>query len=280
MSEECTHDCSSCGASCASRDPKSLLAEPHSNSKIKKVIGIVSGKGGVGKSAVTELLAVTTARRGFHCGILDADITGPSIPKAFGITEKALGNETTIFPVASKKYGIDLMSINLLLPDDTDPVVWRGPVIGGTVKQFWTDVLWDNIDFLFVDMPPGTGDVALTVFQSIPLDGIVVVTSPQDLVSMIVGKALKMANMMNIPILGLVENMSYIECPDCGKKISVFGESHILDVAGEYHVPVLAQMPINPALASACDKGTIEELETNALNDAVNLILETTGINA
>ena len=280
MSEECTHDCSSCGASCASRDPKSLLAEPHSNSKIKKVIGIVSGKGGVGKSAVTELLAVTTARRGFHCGILDADITGPSIPKAFGITEKALGNETTIFPVGSKKYGIDLMSINLLLPDDTDPVVWRGPVIGGTVKQFWTDVLWDNIDFLFVDMPPGTGDVALTVFQSIPLDGIVVVTSPQDLVSMIVGKALKMANMMNIPILGLVENMSYIECPDCGKKISVFGESHILDVAGEYHVPVLAQMPINPALASACDKGTIEELETNALNDAVNLILETTGINA
>ncbi len=280
MSEECTHDCSSCGASCASRDPKSLLAEPHPNSKIKKVIGIVSGKGGVGKSAVTELLAVTTARRGFHCGILDADITGPSIPKAFGITEKALGNETTIFPVASKKYGIDLMSINLLLPDDTDPVVWRGPVIGGTVKQFWTDVLWDNIDFLFVDMPPGTGDVALTVFQSIPLDGIVVVTSPQDLVSMIVGKALKMANMMNIPILGLVENMSYIECPDCGKKISVFGESHILDVAGEYHVPVLAQMPINPALASACDKGTIEELETNVLNDAVNLILETTGINA
>ena len=272
MSEECTHDCSSCGSNCSTRDPKSFLETPHPNSKIGKVIGIVSGKGGVGKSMVTDLLAVEFARRGYHCGILDADITGPSIPKAFGITEKARGNETTIFPVQTKKYGMDVMSINLLLEDETDPVVWRGPVIGGTVKQFWTDTLWDNVDYLFVDMPPGTGDVALTVFQSIPVDGIVVVTSPQDLVSMIVGKAMKMAELMNIPVLGLVENMSYAECPDCGKKIPVFGESHIGDVAAQYHVPVLAQMPINPALAAACDNGTVEDLECSYLSDAAMVI--------
>ena len=272
MSEECTHDCSSCSSNCASRDPQSFLEAPHPNSKIGKVIGIVSGKGGVGKSMVTDLLAVEFARRGYHCGILDADITGPSIPKAFGVTEKARGNETTIFPVQTKKYGIDVMSINLLLEDETDPVVWRGPVIGGTVKQFWTDTLWDNVDYLFVDMPPGTGDVALTVFQSIPVDGIVVVTSPQDLVSMIVGKAMKMAELMNIPVLGLVENMSYAECPDCGKKIPVFGESHIADVAAQYHVPVLAQMPINPALAAACDNGTVEELDCSYLSDAAMVI--------
>lgn len=272
MSETCNHDCSSCSSNCDSRDPKSFLESPHPASKIGKVIGIVSGKGGVGKSMVTDLLAVNFARKGFHCGILDADITGPSIPKAFGMTEKAMGNETTIFPVSSKKYGIDVMSINLLLPNDTDPVVWRGPVIGGTVKQFWTDVLWDNVDYLFVDMPPGTGDVALTVFQSIPVDGIVVVTSPQDLVSMIVGKAMKMAKMMNIPVLGLVENMSYALCPDCGKKIPVFGESHIAEVASEYSVPVLAQMPINPTMAAACDNGTVEELEVNYLDDAVDML--------
>lgn len=272
MSEECTHDCSSCSSNCASRDPQSFLEAPHPNSKIGKVIGIVSGKGGVGKSMVTDLLAVEFARRGYHCGILDADITGPSIPKAFGVTEKARGNETTIFPVQTKKYGIDVMSINLLLEDETDPVVWRGPVIGGTVKQFWTDTLWDNVDYLFVDMPPGTGDVALTVFQSIPVDGIVVVTSPQDLVSMIVGKAMKMAELMNIPVLGLVENMSYAECPDCGKKIPVFGENHIADVAAQYHVPVLAQMPINPALAAACDNGTVEELDCSYLSDAAMVI--------
>ena len=248
------------------------METPHPNSKIGKVIGIVSGKGGVGKSMVTDLLAVEFARRGYHCGILDADITGPSIPKAFGITEKARGNETTIFPVQTKKYGMDVMSINLLLEDETDPVVWRGPVIGGTVKQFWTDTLWDNVDYLFVDMPAGTGDVALTVFQSIPVDGIVVVTSPQDLVSMIVGKAMKMAELMNIPVLGLVENMSYAECPDCGKKIPVFGESHIADVAAQYHVPVLAQMPINPALAAACDNGTVEDLECSYLSDAAMVI--------
>ena len=256
MSEECTHDCSTCSSNCGSKDPKSLLVAPHPNSKIGKVIGVVSGKGGVGKSMVTDLLAVEFARRGYHCGILDADITGPSIPKAFGITEKAQGNETTIFPVKSKKYGVDIMSINVLLENESDPVVWRGPVIGGTVRQFWSDTLWDNVDYLFVDMPPGTGDVALTVFQNIPIDGIVVVTSPQDLVSMIVGKAMKMASLMNIPVLGLVENMSYALCPDCGKKIHVFGESHIGEIAEEYHVPVLAQMPINPALASACDNGT------------------------
>lgn len=272
MSEECTHDCSSCSSNCASRDPKSFLEAPHPDSKIGKVIGVVSGKGGVGKSMVTDLLALEFARRGYHCGILDADITGPSIPKAFGLTEKATGNETTIFPVKTKKYGINVMSINLLLENETDPVVWRGPVIGGTVKQFWTDTLWDNVDYLFVDMPPGTGDVALTVFQSIPVDGIVVVTSPQDLVSMIVGKAVKMAEMMNIPVLGLIENMSYAECPDCGKKIPVFGESHIGDVAAMYHVPVLAQMPINPSLAASCDQGTVEELTCSYLSDAAMVI--------
>lgn len=272
MSEECTHDCSTCSSNCGSKDPKSLLVAPHPNSKIGKVIGVVSGKGGVGKSMVTNLLAVEFARRGYHCGILDADITGPSIPKAFGITEKAQGNETTIFPVKSKKYGVDIMSINVLLENESDPVVWRGPVIGGTVRQFWSDTLWDNVDYLFVDMPPGTGDVALTVFQNIPIDGIVVVTSPQDLVSMIVGKAMKMASLMNIPVLGLVENMSYALCPDCGKKIHVFGESHISEIAEEYHVPVLAQMPINPALASACDNGTVEDLDCSYLEDAALVI--------
>lgn len=272
MSEECTHDCSTCSSNCGSKDPKSLLVAPHPNSKIGKVIGVVSGKGGVGKSMVTDLLAVEFARRGYHCGILDADITGPSIPKAFGITEKAQGNETTIFPVKSKKYGVDIMSINVLLENESDPVVWRGPVIGGTVRQFWSDTLWDNVDYLFVDMPPGTGDVALTVFQNIPIDGIVVVTSPQDLVSMIVGKAMKMASLMNIPVLGLMENMSYALCPDCGKKIHVFGESHISEIAEEYHVPVLAQMPINPALASACDNGTVEDLDCSYLEDAALVI--------
>ena len=272
MSEECTHDCSTCSSNCGSKDPKSLLVAPHPNSKIGKVIGVVSGKVGVGKSMVTDLLAVEFARRGYHCGILDADITGPSIPKAFGITEKAQGNETTIFPVKSKKYGVDIMSINVLLENESDPVVWRGPVIGGTVRQFWSDTLWDNVDYLFVDMPPGTGDVALTVFQNIPIDGIVVVTSPQDLVSMIVGKAMKMASLMNIPVLGLVENMSYALCPDCGKKIHVFGESHISEIAEEYHVPVLAQMPINPALASACDNGTVEDLDCSYLEDAALVI--------
>ena len=269
---DCNGNCSSCGESgCADRTQESLLAPMNPNSNVKKVIGIVSGKGGVGKSMVTSLMAVLTQRCGRSTAILDADVTGPSIPKSFGIKGRATGNETEIFPRESA-MGTKIMSINLLLEDETDPVVWRGPVIGGTVKQFWTDTLWDHVDYLFVDMPPGTGDVALTVFQCIPVDGIVVVTSPQDLVSMIVGKAMKMAELMNIPVLGLVENMSYAECPDCGKKIPVFGESHIANVAAQYHVPVLAQMPINPALAAACDNGTVEDLECSYLSDAAMVI--------
>nr|MBP3598644.1 Mrp/NBP35 family ATP-binding protein [Eubacterium sp.] len=268
---ECNHDCSSCSSNCSDRDPKSFIEKPHPDSNIKKVIGVVSGKGGVGKSMVTDLLAVAFSRKGYHCGIMDADITGPSIPKAFGITEKAMGNATTIFPVKSKK-NIDIMSINLLLENETDPVIWRGPVIAGTVKQFWTDVLWENVDYLFVDMPPGTGDVPLTVFQSLPLDGIVVVTTPQDLVSMIVGKAVKMAEMMNIPVLGIVENMSYVECPDCGKKISVFGESHVKEIAAQYDLLVLSQLPINPNLTAAVDAGAIEDFEFNYMDDAVKII--------
>lgn len=268
---ECNHDCSSCSSNCSDRDPKSFIENPHPNSNIKKVIGVVSGKGGVGKSMVTDLLAVAFSRKGYQCGIMDADITGPSIPKAFGITEKAMGNETTIFPVKTKT-GIDVMSINLLLENETDPVIWRGPVIAGTVKQFWTDVLWENTDYLFVDMPPGTGDVPLTVFQSLPVDGIVVVTTPQDLVSMIVGKAVKMAEMMNIPVLGIVENMSYVECPDCGKKISVFGESHVKEIASQYDLLVLSQLPINPNLTAAVDAGTIEDFEFDYMDDAVTII--------
>ncbi len=273
MSEECTHDCSSCSSNCGDRDPKSLLEKLHEGSSVKKVIGVVSGKGGVGKSMVTDLLAVSFSRLGYHCAILDADITGPSIPKAFGITEKAKGNDTTIFPVQSKT-GIDVMSVNLLLPNDTDPVVWRGPVIAGTVKQFWTDVLWEDVDYMFVDMPPGTGDVPLTVFQSIPVDGIVVVTSPQELVSMIVGKAVKMAEMMNIPIVGVVENMSYLTCPDCGKKIAVFGESHLDEVAKDFNIPIIGRVPIDSKLAAACDKGMIELFEGDYMNDAVKAIDE------
>ena len=269
--EGCGGSCSSCGMDCSSRrDPADLIASPHPESKINHVIGVVSGKGGVGKSAVTELLAVTFAKAGKKVGILDADITGPSIPKAFGMKERATGNETTIFPVTSKKLGIDVMSINLLLENDTDPVVWRGPVIGGTVKQFYTDVLWKDIDYLFVDMPPGTGDVALTVFQSIPLDGIVVVTTPQDLVSMIVGKAIHMAGLMNIPVLGIVENMSYALCKEKKKKIHIFGESKIAEVAGEYSVPVLAQLPITSELAKACDAGTIEDFDDDAVIEAIS----------
>lgn len=273
MSEECTHDCSSCSSNCGDRDPKSLLEKLHEGSSVKKVIGVVSGKGGVGKSMVTDLLAVSFSRLGYHCAILDADITGPSIPKAFGITEKAKGNDTTIFPVQSKT-GIDVMSVNLLLPNDMDPVVWRGPVIAGTVKQFWTDVLWEDVDYMFVDMPPGTGDVPLTVFQSIPVDGIVVVTSPQELVSMIVGKAVKMAEMMNIPIVGVVENMSYLTCPDCGKKIAVFGESHLDEVAKDFNIPIIGRVPIDSKLAAACDKGMIELFEGDYMNDAVKAIDE------
>lgn len=244
---------------------------PHNLSRIKKVIGVVSGKGGVGKSLVTSMLAVTMNRQGYRTAILDADVTGPSIPKAFGLREKATGNELGLYPVPSKT-GIEVMSINLLLENETDPVVWRGPVIGGTVKQFWTDVIWSDIDFMFIDMPPGTGDVPLTVFQSVAVDGIIVVTSPQELVSMIVEKAVKMAQMMNIPILGLVENLSYFTCPDNGKNYRIFGDSHIDEIAAGYSLPVLAQLPIEPAIAAACDRGEIEALEMGWFSKAADLL--------
>ena len=270
MSEECTHNCETCSANCGSREKESLIEKPNSMSRIGKVIGVVSGKGGVGKSMVTSMLSVLSRRKNYKTAILDADITGPSIPKAFGLKEKAKGNEFGILPV-STKTGIDVMSINLLLENDTDPVVWRGPVIAGTVKQFWTDVIWDA-DYMYIDMPPGTGDVPLTVFQSIPVDGIVIVTSPQDLVSMIVGKAVKMAKMMNIPILGIVENMSYFECPDCGKKHSIFGESHIEDVAKEYDIDTICRLPINSKLAGGADEGLIELFDGSWLDSLSDLI--------
>ena len=272
MSSECNHDCSSCGSECSDRNaPQSFLAEPHPMSSIKKIIGVVSGKGGVGKSLVTELLAVGMNRRGKKTGILDADITGPSIPKAFGLDQKANGNDQGILP-ATTKTGIDIMSINLLLENTSDPVIWRGPVIAGAVKQFYTDVVWADIDTMFVDMPPGTGDVPLTVFQSLPVDGIIVVTSPQELVSMIVEKAVKMARMMNIPILGIVENMSYAECPDCGRKINVFGESHINEIALSHGLSVLGRLPIDPALAAMVDAGDIENFDKDWLTPALDAI--------
>lgn len=269
---ECTHDCSTCSQNCGDRtQPQSFLEKPHELSDIKKVIGVVSGKGGVGKSMVTSLLAVTMQRRGFKTAVLDADITGPSIPKAFGLHDKAMGDNNGIYPVMTKT-GIEVMSVNLLLPDETDPVVWRGPVIANTVKQFWTDVIWNDVDYMFVDMPPGTGDVPLTVFQSLPIDGIIVVTSPQELVSMIVGKAVKMAEMMNVPVLGIVENMAYYECPDCKSRHSIFGESHIEEVAAKYGINSIAGMPINPKLAAACDKGMIELFEGDWLDKTADVI--------
>lgn len=271
MSEECTHNCETCSANCSSREnPQSLIAPLHEMSKVGKVIGVVSGKGGVGKSMVTSMLSVLTRRKGYKTAILDADVTGPSIPKAFGVTEKAKANEFGILPV-STKTGIDIMSINLLLENDTDPVVWRGPVIAGTVKQFWTDVIWDT-DYMFIDMPPGTGDVPLTVFQSIPVDGIVIVTSPQELVSMIVEKAVKMAQLMNVPILGIVENMSYFECPDCGKQHSIFGESHIEDVASQYSIDSISRLPINPKVARGADSGMIELFDGDWLDSLSDII--------
>mgnify|MGYP000245344316 CR=1 FL=1 len=267
---ECTHDCSTCSQSCGNRtEPESLLAKPHELSHIKKVIGVCSGKGGVGKSLVTSLLAVLAQRQGLKAGILDADITGPSIPKAFGIKEKAMGTDTGILPVKTKT-GIDVMSLNLLLDNDSDPVVWRGPVIAGAVGQFWTDVYWKDVDFMFVDMPPGTGDVPLTVFQSLPVDGIIVVTTPQQLVGMIVEKAVKMAEMMKVPVLGLIENMSTYTCPDCGKQHAIFGESHLDSIAAEHHIPVLARLPIQPALASLMDTGTIELFEGDFMQPAAD----------
>ena len=257
---ECTHNCSTCGENCGERqEPQSLLKEHHPEAHIGKVYGIVSGKGGVGKSMVTSQLAVTMRRRGYQVGILDADVTGPSIPKAFGVHGQAMGSEAGLYPMTSKT-GIQIMSTNLLLPNETDPVIWRGPVISGVVQQFWTDVLW-NCDYLFVDMPPGTGDVPLTVFQSLPVDGIIIVTSPQELVSMIVAKAVNMAKKMDIPILGVVENMSYLECPDCKKHIHVFGESHVEQAAQENGLKVLAQIPIDPKIAQMVDGGRVEYIE-------------------
>ena len=273
MAEECTHNCETCGLNCPSKEQQSLKEAANPHSHIKKVIGVVSGKGGVGKSLVTALMAVNMQRAGYKTAILDADITGPSIPRMFGVTEKAMGNDDGIFPVRSKT-GIGMMSINLLLENDTDPVVWRGPVIAGTVKQFWTDVMWGDVDFMFVDMPPGTGDVPLTVFQSLPLDGILIVASPPELVGMIVEKAVKMAGMMNIPILGIVENMSYVECPDCGKRINVFGESRVDSVAAHFAVKNVARIPINPKLAGACDKGLIELFEGDWLDDMAKSLID------
>ena len=270
MSENCNECCGSCEEDCADRK-EDFSEKPHELSSIKKVIAVVSGKGGVGKSLVTSMLAVTMNRMGHHSAILDADITGPSIPKAFGIKEKAKGSEFGIYPIKSKT-GIDIMSVNLLLENDTDPVIWRGPIIAGTVKQFWTDVIWSDVDYMFIDMPPGTGDVPLTVFQSIPVDGIIVVTSPQELVSMIVSKAVKMAEMMNIPIIGLVENMSYFKCPDNGIDYKVFGESHIEEIAEKHNLKVLAKLPIDPKISAACDKGMIELFEGDWLDPVAKLL--------
>ena len=267
----CNGNCSSCGSDCGDRKAESLLAQLNPKSQVKKVIAVVSGKGGVGKSTVTSLLAVAMARKGKRVGVLDADITGPSVPTAFGVTECQGANDEGLYP-AMTRTGIQVMSINLLLDNPADPVVWRGPVIAGAVKQFWTDVIWEDVDYLFVDMPPGTGDVPLTVFQSLPVDGIVIVTSPQDLVSMIVTKAVKMAEMMHIPVLGFVENYSYLRCPDCGKKISVFGESHLDEVAAQLGLPVLARLPIDPAVAQACDNGQMETVSTDCLDPVIQAI--------
>ena len=267
----CNGNCSECGSDCADRKPESLLAELNPNASVKKVIAVVSGKGGVGKSTVTSMLAVAMARRGKRVGILDADITGPSAPTAFGVTECQGADESGLYP-ALTRTGIQVMSINLLLDNPADPVVWRGPVIAGAVKQFWTDVIWEDVDYLFVDMPPGTGDVPLTVFQSLPVDGVIIVTSPQDLVSMIVAKAVKMANMMHIPVLGFVENYSYLRCPDCGRKISVFGKSHLDEIAAQFNLPILARLPIDPAVAEAYDNGQMETVNTEALSAAVEAI--------
>ena len=272
---ECTHDCSSCGESCADRQGGSpfQIKPLHEGCHVRKVYGVVSGKGGVGKSMVTSQLAVTMRRRSYQVGILDADITGPSIPKAFGIHDRAMGTENALIPSESKT-GIQVMSINLLLENETDPVIWRGPVISGVVQQFWTDVAWD-VDYLFVDMPPGTGDVPLSVFQSIALDGIIVVTSPQELVSMVVEKAVKMAEKMDVPIVGVVENMSYVACPDCGKKIYLFGEGKSEEAAKRHNLPLLAQMPIDPKLAALVDAGRIEEFEGTWLNAAADALEKT-----
>ena len=267
----CNGNCSSCGSDCGDRKAESLLAALNPKSTVKKVIAVVSGKGGVGKSTVTSMLAVAMARKGKRVAVLDADITGPSAPTAFGVNECQGATEDGLYPALTRS-GIQVMSINLLLDNPGDPVVWRSPVIAGAVKQFWTDVIWEDVDYMFVDMPPGTGDVPLTVFQSLPVDGIVIVTSPQDLVSMIVSKAVKMANMMHIPVLGFVENYSYLRCPDCGKKISVFGKSHLDEVAAQFNLPILARLPIDPAVAEAYDNGLMETVCTDAVDGVIEAV--------
>ncbi len=264
---DCNHDCGSCSASCTERqeDPGIKKAPMNQFSDVRRVIGIVSGKGGVGKSSVTSMLATALRKQGKNVAVLDADITGPSIPKAFGLSDKAMGNDEMLLPSVTKS-GIRTMSINLLLENETDPVVWRGPILGGVIEQFWSDVAWGDIDVMLVDMPPGTGDVALTVYQSLPVDGIIIVTSPQELVAMIVEKAVKMAELMEIPVLGIVENMSYFRCPDCGQNHNIFGESHIEEIAAKYGVPNVAKLPLDSRVAKACDEGTIEEIENEEMN--------------
>ena len=271
---ECTHNCSTCSSKCDKKDKNSLLEQPHELSKIKHVIAVVSGKGGVGKSIVTSMLAVNMQRLGYKTAILDADITGPSIPKAFGMHEGVEGDgEGNMLPPQTVT-GIKMLSVNLLLDDETHPVVWRGSIISGTVRQFWTDAAWGDLDYLLIDCPPGTGDVPLTVFQSLPVDGCVIVSSPQDLVSMIVKKAANMADMMKVPVLGLVENMSYIKCPDCGKEIKIFGESHIDDIANEFGYDLLAKVPIDPEVASYIDKGWVETIKCDYLDAAADKLVE------
>ncbi len=269
---DCHGNCSSCSSDCGEKKPTSLLVEQNPHSNVKKVIAVVSGKGGVGKSTVTSMLATAMRKAGKKVAILDADITGPSIPKAFHVEECEAVGEDGIMPALSKE-GVEIMSINLLLDDETMPVLWRGPVLAGTVKQFWSDVVWGEVDYMFVDMPPGTGDVPLTVFQSLPIDGIVIVSTPQDLVSMVVAKAVNMANMMNVPIVGFVENYSYFQCTDCGKKLEIFGKSHLDEMAVKHNVPILARLPIDPAVAELCDNGRMDEVECPELAPAVTTIL-------
>lgn len=267
----CNHNCATCKENCSERDKNSLLVDTAKENNIKKIIGVVSGKGGVGKSTVTSLLAVNLAKKGYKVGIMDADITGPSIPKAFGVNKEVYGDGNLMFPPLSKN-GIKVISINLLIGDPTKPVLWRGPVIGNAVKQFYTDVLWEELDYLLIDMPPGTGDVALTIFQSLPVDGVVIVSTPQDLVSMIVGKAVNMCNMMSVPMIGLVENMSYMSCPCCGEKLHPFGPSKLEEVASEYGLKPLGELPINPDVASLIDQGLVEEADCSVLDNAVTAI--------
>lgn len=275
MAEECTHNCSTCSSGCDSKEKKSLLEQPHELSSIKHVIAVVSGKGGVGKSLVTSMLAVNMQRLGYKTAILDADITGPSIPKAFGVKKGVDGDDRGMIPPTTTT-GIDIMSVNLMLDDETKPVVWRGPVIAGAVKQFWTDTVWHNIDYMFIDCPPGTGDVPLTVFQSVPIDGVVIVSTPQELVSMIVEKAANMAKLMDIPVYGIVENMSYVKCPDCGKEIHVFGESHIEEIAEKFGYDLLGRIPMDSKLSALVDKGWIEMMNNDYLDTAAEILVNRT----